>query len=153
MAACGHNQGASPHHSGGSYQVLSGFFGIDERTIEVTVTAEKPTSGIELIAPDGRIISAGPISHSRWTPEARAGQPAFGVGVFGGNSGVGTAVGIGIPIAIGGGAARPWTKSTADLQVVDLAAYRADWRLWQIRVTFDDPPRAVIVPAPEPPGS
>ena len=152
MAACGQNQGANHNHSGDSYQVLSGFFSDDKHTIEVAVTAEKPANRIELIAPDGRVFPAERVAHRRWTRKNAADDPGFGVGIFGGNSGIGTAVGIGIPIAIGGGAARRfWTRSEAELTIVDLAAYRADWRRWRIRVTFDDPQRDVIVPAPAPP--
>ncbi|MGH6931677.1 MAG: hypothetical protein ACREEE_04520 [Dongiaceae bacterium] len=154
MAACSQNPGLKPANPANSFQLESGFLAADDHTIEVIVTAEKPAVGIELISPAGLVQPATRIERTRIASGA-AGDPeiGFGVGVFGGsNSGVGTAVGIGFPLTIGGEAARrPMVRSRAELSVTDLAAYRSEWRRWRIRVSFDDPLREITTPAPPPP--
>lgn len=153
MAGCAENQGTNPRQGGPPFRVVSGFFDGDDRTIEVTVTSEKPVNRIELVSPTGQAYPAARIERSFWTSTAPAVRPQFGVGVFGGsNSGVGTAVGIGLPL---GGDSAPTTlvDSRASLTIVDVAAYRSNWQKWQIRVGLDNPPRQVTTPAPQPPAN
>jgi hypothetical protein len=153
MAGCAENPGTNPRQSGPPFRVVSGFLDGDDRIIEVTVTAEKPVNRIELVSPTGQTYPAERIERSFWTATAPANRPQFGVGVFGGSSsGVGTAVGIGLPL--GGETARTTlVDSRASLPISDIAAYRSNWQQWQIRIGLDNPPRQVTTPAPQPPAN
>jgi hypothetical protein len=154
-AGCAAQQGEAPAASAGSYQLSAAFADGGDQLIRVVVTGEKPAAAIELVSPAGQVARAERIERTRIS-QRQAGQPAIsmGVGVFGGSSsGVGTAVGIGVPLGGGGNEqGQSFTRSEADLPVGDMAAYRADWQRWQIRVSFDGPPRQIMTPAPRPPG-
>lgn len=124
--------------------------------IEAEVTDRQPVDRVELAGPDGRVVPAYQILRDT-AAEAGVGlRPSIGVGVSGGSSSrVGVGVGIGFPI---GGFERPAepppVRSLARLRVPDMAAYRAAWPRWTLRIRLGTPEagfRFMEVPAPRPP--
>ena len=122
----------------------------------VEVRDQDPVRAARLVAPDGSVYEAHAIDTDRIRGSGGGGfYPSVGVGVGGGsNSGVSTGVGIGFPIfgGGGGGAGRTEYRSTARIRVPDLAAYRANWQKYELRVTLGEgaEEHQVVIPAPEP---
>jgi hypothetical protein len=116
-----------------------------------------------LVAPDGTETAAFLIDRER-TDDAGGSSSGMswgmGTGVAvgtGGSSGVGVGVGIGFPIG-GGSNADPSTiryRTEAQIRVPDMAAYRASWQDWVLRIHLPKDElwteRTIELPAPEPP--
>jgi hypothetical protein len=123
--------------------------------IEITATDRQPVETAELIAPDGTAIPAHQIDRSKTVEETRGGDPSVGVGVFGGSSGhIGTSVGIGFPLFGDGSSRDPVIDSRALIRIPDMAAYRAGWQQYRLRLRFGAAPeneRVMEIPAPRPP--
>jgi hypothetical protein len=126
--------------------------------IEVSIRDAQPADHVELVAPDGAATAAYQLDRERVTmaPTAPTGVQ-WGFGISGGSSsGVQPRLGVGIPIF---GQPSPPTPreemlSTARIKVPDMAAYRAQWRHWVIRILFgtEGPsPRKMEMAAPAPP--
>ena len=130
--------------------------GADAPQIEIEVTDRQAVETAELVAPDGAVTSAHQINRDRIVEGGRGGaSPSVGVGVFGGSSGdIGTSIGIGIPIFGGYDPGDPAIDSRAVIRVPDLAAYRAGWQQYRVRLRFGAAPeneRVMEIPAPRPP--
>lgn len=131
----------------------SAIFRESEDTIEVRGFGRWPLERAELLMPDGGVVTALDIVN-----EATAGisglRPAVGIGGSGGSrSRTDVGVGISFPI-LGGGATPPSIASRASFTILDMATYRATWRLWQVRLRFagsGGEPIHLELPAPEPP--
>ena len=123
--------------------------------IEVTVADPQPVETAELIAPDGGATAAYQIDRSKTVEEDGRAAPSVGVGVFGGSSGhIGTSIGIGIPIFGSGAPEDPVIDSRVLILVPDMAAYRAHWTEYRLRLhlgTSDTNRRIMEIPAPRPP--
>ncbi len=112
-----------------------------------------------LIAPDGREIAAYEIDRDRETSSGSSGTSwgmGTGIGVgTGGSSGVGVGVGIGFPVAGSSDGTTTRYETEARIRVPDMAAYRAGWQGWVLRVHLpaEGPAteRTIDFPAPEPP--
>lgn len=153
LAACAAERGAEDAAS----PVAAYFSEQAVDVIEVRVADRQPVDKVELFAPDGRIFLAHRIDREK---EAAGGgaRPSFGlgVGVFGGSSTrVGTSIGLGFPL---GGIEQPYREpgytSLAAVRVSDMAAYRADWQRWVLRIRLGTPEtsfRFMEIPAPRPP--
>lgn len=122
--------------------------------IEVTVADRLPLETAELVAPDGSAIAAHRIDRSK-VVERHEPEPSVGVGVFAGSRGrVGTSVGINVPVGRSGAPYDPVIESRARLRVPDMAAYRAGWPEYRVRLqlgTSDVNRRTMEIPAPRPP--
>lgn len=160
MAACTGDSGGSSPAGANANPVVTSFSGSEQDTIEVQVTDRQPVTKAELAAPDGRVFLAHQIDRERLTRQYGYAQPSTGVGVgvgvgSGGHVGVGTGIRIGIPFVIGGSDAprEPRVASTARIRVPDMAAYRAQWQQWKLRVYLGDDatPRVIETGAPPPP--
>jgi hypothetical protein len=123
----------------------------------VEVRDDDPVRAARLVAPDGAAIEAHAIDSERHSRGGGGGgfYPSVGVGVGGGSGGggVSTGVGIGFPIfGGGGGGGRTEYESVARIRIPDLAAYRANWQSYEVRVTLGEGADAheVVIPAPEP---
>jgi hypothetical protein len=123
--------------------------------IEVTVADPQPVETAELVAPDGAATEAYQIDRSKTVEEDGRASPSVGVGVFGGSSGhIGTSIGIGIPIFGSGAPEDPVIDSRVLIRVPDMAAYRASWQDYRLRLhlgTTDTNRRIMEIPAPRPP--
>ncbi len=126
-------------------------------SIEIRTRAARPLDDAELIAPDGRGISAPAIQTDRVAPRPPTlGRPAFGVNVEGASgSGVNPGLSMGFPVSgLFGAPRRPsLVESSATIALPDMAAYRHGWRDWTIKLRFgrpDDRPEYMVVPAPSP---
>ena len=123
----------------------------------IEVRDEDPVRAARLVAPGGAATEAHAIDTERRSRGGGGGgfYPSVGVGVGGGsNSGVSTGVGIGFPIfGGGGGRAREEFQSVARIRLPDVAAYRANWQKYEVRVTLGEgaDEHEVVIPAPEPP--
>ncbi len=122
----------------------------------VEVREDEPVIAARLLAPDGVVVEAHAIDTDRHRSGGGGGvYPSVGVGVGGGShSGVSTGIGIGFPIFGGGGEpGRTEYRSTVRIRVPDMAAYRADWQGYELRLTFGEgaEARQMVIPAPEPP--
>jgi len=162
MAACANNQGTAGHQGSAANPVVTSFSTGEQDTLEVQVTDREPVTRAELAAPDGRIFLAQRIDRERLTRQGGGyGQPSLGVGVgvaggSGGHVGTGVGVGFGFPFIIGGsddyGYREPRVTSTALIHVPDMAAYRAQWQQWKVRVYLGEgaSQRMIEVAAPQP---
>lgn len=121
--------------------------------VAVVVTHVQPVISIELVAPDGRALTAPQIERdvARGTSSP---SPSVGVGVFGGSGGgFGTGIGLGFPL---GGSPPPsvtGNRARARIVIPDPAAYRSDWQRYVVRLRFGTAPETVTVadvPAPPP---
>jgi hypothetical protein len=124
----------------------------------VEVRDDDPVRAARLVAPGGAAVEAHAIDTNRTSRGGGGGglYPSVGVGVGGGsNSGVSTGVGIGFPIfgGGGGGRVREEYESVARIRIPDLAAYRANWQKYEVRLTLGEgaDEHEVVIPAPEPP--
>ncbi len=132
----------------------SAFFREAEDTIEVRGFGRWPLRRAVLVSPDGSSLDALDIRNERVAGEEPGLRPSVGIGGSGGSrSGTDIGVGISIPI-LGGGGTPASIASGASFPVIEMAAYRATWKLWVVRMEFDGPEgraRHLDVPAPEPP--
>lgn len=126
-------------------------------TVIVDVLDPEAAEQIELVAPDGTVITAFRVDREKVTGDYRRGQPSMGVGVgvgsggwHGGGVGVCTGIGFGFPLGDANYGSETRTRSIGQVKLPDMAAYRADWTEWQARVTFPDK-RVVTIGAPPPP--
>ncbi|MFZ5791505.1 MAG: hypothetical protein ACOY3L_12480 [Pseudomonadota bacterium] len=128
--------------------------------IEVSIRDAQPADQVELVAPSGAATAAFELDRERVTmaPTAPTGVE-WGFGITGGSSsGVQPRLGVGIPIF---GQPSPPTPreevlSTARIKVPDMAAYRAQWRHWILRILFGTKgpsPRKMEMAAPAPPAT
>lgn len=123
--------------------------------IEVSVADSQPVESAELIAPGGATTAAYQIDRSKTVTEDGGGAPSVGVGVFGGSSGhVGTSIGIGFPLFGDDAPEDPVIDSRVLILVPDMAAYRAGWQDYRLRLhlgTTETNRRIMEIPAPRPP--
>lgn len=138
-----------------SSPVAAAFAGDAADRIEVTVSDSQPVESAELVAPDGTATAAYQIDRSKTVEEGGGPEPSVGVGVFGGSSGhIGTSVGINIPVGRSGAPSDPVIDSRALIRVPDMAAYRAGWTGYRLRLhlgTTETNRRVMEIPAPRPP--
>ncbi len=150
VAAC-----AGDDDRGFSSPVAAGFAAGAADRIEVTVADSQPVETAELVAPDGSVTAAYQIDRSKTIDEGGGPQPSVGVGVFGGSSGqIGTSVGINFPVGRSGAPSDPVIDSRALILVPDMAAYRAGWTGYRLRLhlgTTETNRRVMEIPAPRPP--
>ena len=145
MASCTGNSGSRTYEATPANPVVTSFAGSEQDTVKVQVTDPQPVTRVELAAPDGRIFLAHQIDRERLTRRG---------GCCWGGSGVGLGVGFGFPL---GDAREPdygpaGVASTALVQVPDMAAYRAHWQQWKVRIYLGEggSERMVEVAAPQP---
>jgi hypothetical protein len=122
-------------------------------TVEVILRDRKPVERAELVAASGQAYVAGPIRHERIAVDAD-GQPILGLQASGGSSEI-DSFGVTLPLfGIDKPKAQTMMLSTARIQVADMAAYRASWPHWIVRLRLGTPQttqRTVEFPAPRPP--
>jgi len=164
MAGCADKQGTAGYKGSPANPVVTSFSGSEQDTLQVQVTDPQPVTRVELAAPDGRVFLAHQIDRESLTRQGGGyyGQPSVGVGVGVGSgggccwsgSGVGVGFGFGFPL---GDAREPdygpgGVASTALVQVPDMAAYRAQWQHWKVRIYLGEgaSERMVEVAAPQP---
>ncbi len=158
MAACADQRGADAPAGTADNPVVTTFSTSEPDTLDVQVTDREPVTRVELAAPDGQVFTAHQIDRERLSRRGGSyGQPSMGVGVGGGSGGFGVGTGVGFGFPLGGGdygAPRdPRVASTAKIRVPDMAAYRARWQQWKVRVTLGEggSKRVIEVGAPPPP--
>jgi hypothetical protein len=140
-----------------AYPVTASFVPGYPDVLEVEIRDKEAASEVALVAPGGATIAAYQLDATKQVivPQEESGVN-FGVGVAGGSDGdVRTGIGIGFPIF--GSAAPPRAETEvltrARVRIADLAAYRADWQRWVLRVMFDagqSTERKVEIVAPQP---
>ena len=134
----------------------AGFLAGSPDTVEVTLEDRQPIEKAELLAPDGTALAADKISSDRTI--TRQDQDGLGIGIAaeGGSSDpLHTDIGVSLPLF---GTAEPSPAeayaSRALIRVPDMAAYRAGWQRWTLRLLLGSPTgteRKVELPAPRPP--
>jgi len=158
--ACTAHQGHPTYVAQPANPVVTSFSTSEKGTIEIQVTDQEPAKQAELAAPDGHVFLAYSIDREQVTSQGDGYAPSvgFGVGVgtSGSHTGVGTGIGFGIPFVIGDDnppVPASWVRSMARIRVNDLAAYRASWQQWKVRVHFGNGAnqRMLEVAAPPPP--
>jgi len=135
----------------------------DGEIVVIDLEDRRTFDTVVLVAPDGTEIAAFVIDRERpdYAGDSGSGMSwGMGTGVAvgtGGSSGVGVGVGIGFPIG-GGSSADPSTiryRTQAQIRVPDMAAYRAGWESWVLRIHLPKDElwteRTIELPAPEPP--
>lgn len=162
IASCTGNSRSHTYEASPANPVVTSFAGSEQDTVKVQVTDPQPVTRVELTAPDGRVFLAHQIDRESLTRQGGGGygQPSVGVGVGGGGgccwsgSGVGVGFGFGFPL---GDAREPdygpgGVASTALVHVPDMAAYRAQWQHWKVRIYLGEgaSERMVEVAAPQP---
>jgi hypothetical protein len=163
MASCTGNSSSHTHAAPAANPVVTSFSESEQDTVKVQVTDPQPVTRVELAAPDGRVFLADRIDRERLTRQGGGyyGQPTVGVGIGGGSGGccwndggVGVGFGFGFPL---GDAREPdygpgGVASTALVHLPDMAAYRAQWQQWRVRIYFGEGAgeRMVEVAAPQP---
>ena len=135
----------------------AGFLPGSADTVEVTLEDRQPIEKAELLAPDGTALAADRVSADRTVTSED--QDGLGIGVIaeGGSSDpLQTDVGVSLPLF---GTRQPSPAeayaSRALIRVPDMAAYRAGWQRWTLRLLLGSPTgteRTVELPAPRPPG-
>ncbi|HVI90317.1 MAG TPA: hypothetical protein VM659_18575 [Dongiaceae bacterium] len=109
--------------------------------IVVSVNDPLPVSAASLVDPQGRVITAARIDHSRVSYKGGgSGWPRIGFGLSGGSSsGVSTGFGIGIPLfPQTSEAAGSVNESSFSFTIPDIAAYNGSWQRWKIHVDLSD---------------
>jgi hypothetical protein len=131
----------------------SGFADDAADVVEVVVRDHQPVDRAELVAPDGRVLSAYKIDRERVAVDPD-GRPLVGIEAEGGSSGL-DSFGIELPLF---GIKQPKPErlmlSDARIRIDDMASYRADWPHWIIRLRLGKPEATqhdVEFPAPRPP--
>ena len=135
----------------------------DGEIIVIELQDRRTFDTARLVAPDGTEIAAFLIDRERTDYAGDNGSGmSWGIGTgvavgTGGSSGVGVGVGIGFPIG-GSGSNDPSTisyRTEAQIRVPDMAAYRANWQEWVLRIHLPKDElwteRTIELPAPEPP--
>lgn len=149
---------SSTRTAGGiAYPVTATFVPGHPDILEVQIRDHQAANEVALVAPGGATIAAYQLDATKQVivPQESSGVN-FGLGVAGGSEGdVRTGIGIGFPIF--GSAAPPRAETEvltrARVRIVDLAAYRADWQRWVLRVMFDagqSTERKMEIVAPQP---
>lgn len=161
IAACSGQQAADSPAGTPENPVVTSFSTSEKDTLDVQVTDREPVTQAELTTTDGQVFPAHQIERERLNRSSGGsyGQPSMGVGVGvgGGSGGVGVGTGVGFGFPLGGGSydgpRGPRVASTARIRVPDMAAYRAHWQQWTVRVTLGDggSRRVIEVGAPPPP--
>ena len=160
-ASCTGNSGPRTYEAAPANPVVTSFSGSEQDTVKVQVTDPQPVTRVELAAPDGRVYLAHQIDRERLTRQGGGyyGQPTVGVGGGsggwgGGGVGVGLGFGFGFPL---GDAREPddgpgGVASMALVHVPDMAAYRAQWQQWKVRIYLGEGTgeRMIEVAAPQP---
>jgi hypothetical protein len=122
-------------------------------TVEVILRDRKPVERAELVPATGQAYDAGPIRRERIAVDAD-GQPIVGLQASGGSSEI-DSLGVTLPLfGIEKPKAQIMMLSTARIRVADMAAYRAGWPRWIVRLRLGTPQtteRTVEFPAPRPP--
>jgi len=125
--------------------------------IQVSMIDRQPVEQATLLAPDGRSFVAYQISRDQIAVAQDPGIAAgVGMGVFGGSAnGISSGFGIGFPLfGSPPPPAVPVVQSHALIHVEDMAAYRAGWQQWKLRLRMGSPETTehdVEFPAPRPP--
>jgi hypothetical protein len=128
----------------------------DDEDLVVELEDERTFDEAVLVAPDGTEIAAYRIERDRESSTSRYDDsPSAGVGVGGGSGGFGVGVGIGIPLG-GGSESYVRYETEAKIRLPDMAAYRADWPKWRLRIHLPKdedgaPARTIEMAAPPPP--
>lgn len=153
LAACAGERADGPAEAS-SYEASFAPEAPDLLIVEVREMA--PVHAARLLAPDGSAVEAHAIDTERQRSSGGSGvYPSVGVGVGGGShSGISTGIGIGFPIFGGGGeSGRTEYRSTVRIRIPDMAAYRAGWQGYELRLTLGEgaEARQMVIPAPEPP--
>jgi hypothetical protein len=155
LAACAEESPAPAPPSRPSF--TAGFLAGSPDTVEVTLEDRQPIEKAELLAPDGTTLSAERISTDRTVTRQDQGGLGIGIAAEGGSSDpVHTDVGVSLPLF---GTAQPSPAEAYDsralIRIPDMAAYRAGWQHWTLRLLLGSPTgteRKVELPAPIPPG-
>jgi hypothetical protein len=122
--------------------------------IQVIVNDPRPVRSVQLVFPTGEAIPAAQLHTERTISPGSASGPSIGLGVgrstWSGGSGVGSSVGIGMPL---GGSAPATTQSitTGTIAIADPDGYRQNWQSLRIEVQIGDPPSLLTLSAPPPP--
>jgi hypothetical protein len=160
LAACSGSPGTYAPAGSADNPVVTTFAAGEPATVSVRVTDREPVERVELTDPAGRAYVAHQIdrerlsrSYGRYGPSTGVG---VGVGVGGGDVAVGSGVGFSFPLFGGGYDDTPYGRhvaSTALVRVPDMAAYRAEWPRWKVRVYLGEGAgrRMIEVAAPPPP--
>jgi hypothetical protein len=153
VAACA-GSGDSTSSSPASPSIAVSYVDSDSiPAVAVVVSHPQPLASVELVAPDGRFVSAPQVEQDLARGPGSL-PPSVGVGVFGGSGGgFGTGVGLGFPL--GGSPAPPVTGNRARARIVipDPEAYRRDWEKYVVRLRFGTAPEPFTIaeiPAPPP---
>jgi hypothetical protein len=154
LAACADESPAPAPPSRPTFTVS--FLAGSADTVEVTLEDRQPMEKAELLAPDGTTLAAERVATDRTV--VRQDQDGLGIGIAaeGGSSDpVHTDVGVSLPLF---GTEQPSPAesyaSRALIRIPDMAAYRADWQRWTLRLLLGSPTgteRKVELPAPRPP--
>jgi hypothetical protein len=152
LAAC-----SSDSQQAKTQPVVASFASGSTDTVTVDVLDADGAEQIELVAPDGTVLTAFRVDREKVSGRYTS-EPSMGVGVgvgsggccHNGGVGVGTGIGFGFPLGGSGYSEETKTRSIGQVKVPDMAAYRTQWTKWQTRVTFPGN-RVVTVAAPPPP--
>jgi len=143
--------------SNSSQTVEDAEFDLDWDDGEIIVVALEDARTFDqavLVAPDGSEIPAFSMERDRET-NTQAVQPSLGTGVSGGSNGVGVGVGLSFPLGGFDDDTSIDYRTRAQIRVPDMAAYRANWQQWVLRIhqpmenIYGE--RTLTFPAPEPP--
>jgi len=151
LAACTDESPAPPPPSQPSF--TAGFLAGSADTVEVTLEDRQPIEKAELRAPDGTTLAADRISADRTVTSQN--QDGLGIGVTAeGGSSDPLDVGVSLPLF---GTKQPSPaesySSRALIRIPDMAAYRAGWQHWKLRLLLGSPTgteRKVELAAPRP---
>lgn len=152
LAAC-----SSDSQTAKTQPVVTSFASGSTDTVTVDVLDPEGAEQIELVAPDGQVLTAFRVDRDK-VSDSYSSSPSVGVGVGVGSGGcchnngvgVGTGIGFGFPLGGSGYSDETKTRSIGQVKVPDMALYRSQWTKWQARVTFPGN-RVVTVAAPPPP--
>jgi hypothetical protein len=155
LAACTDESPAPSPPSRPSF--TAGFLAGSADTVEVTLEDRQPIEKAELRAPDGTTLAADGISADRTVTSQDQDGLGIGVTAQGGSSDpLQTDVGVSLPLF---GTKQPSPAesyaSRALIRIPDMAAYRAGWQRWKLRLLLGSPTgteRKAELPAPRPPG-
>jgi hypothetical protein len=148
LAGCSSNSAQTVEHAD---------FDLDWDDGEIIVVALEDVRSFDravLVAPDGTEIQAFQMERDRET-NTQAVQPSLGTGVSGGSNGVGVGIGLSFPLGNYDDDVSIDYRTEAQIRVPDMAAYRATWQDWELRIhqPMEDiyNERTLTLPAPEPP--
>ena len=155
LAACAGESPAPPPPSRPAF--TAGFLAGSADTVEITLEDRQPIEKAELLAPDGTTLAADRVSSDRTVTHMDDDGLGIGIAAQGGSSDpVHTDVGVSLPLF---GTRQPSPAEAYDsralIRIPDMAAYRAGWQRWTLRLLLGSPTgteRKVELPAPRPPG-